>query len=392
MIGPHFFGLDVLRFIAALLVAAFHFTWHNPGANLVVSIGWIGVEIFFVVSGIVIALSAHGSTAGRFAHARILRLYPAAILAALLNLTLLKVANTQAYADLGLAVGASGLGALGSLILIGPRFLASSYWTLPIEMAFYGLVWPLLLVRGKAPLRALAIVLTLASLPYLVALALHRTGAVSWPWIEMGYGPRNMLLLRHAPYFAIGIFIWSATVRTPGGIDWFLAALALLSACGHIVLRAFELAPTYTVAIEPIGLAASCCSVFLIAVVFAAMALWVHDRFVHRPRVGRALRVLGLATYPLYLLHEVVGGFIANMFLSAGWSMLAALTVAMGGVVALSVLVAVWWEPMVRGWIERALVRSGRWLAALRNASLGKAMPAPAGSGTPGYRASPRSA
>jgi exopolysaccharide production protein ExoZ len=355
MIGPHFFGLDVLRFIAALLVAAFHFTWHNPGANLVVSIGWIGVEIFFVISGIVIGFSAHRSTADGFIRSRILRLYPAAIIAAALNLTLLSLWHTQSYADLGLAVGASKLGALGSLLLIGPRFLASSYWTLPIEIAFYGLVWVLLRVARTSPLRGLAFALTLASLPYLAALGMHRIGVANWPFTEMGYGPRNMLLLRHAPYFAIGLFIWYATARRLSAIDWAGVALAFLVALGHIVLRAFELAPTYTVPVDPIVLAASCCCAFMGAVGFALISLRMHDRIVPGVRTRHACRVLGLATYPMYLLHEVWGGLIAHVVLSAGWSMPMALVLATSGVLAISVLIATWVEPIVRQWIDRAL-------------------------------------
>src|SRR5262245_5050654 len=51
--------------------------------------GWVGVEIFFVLSGTVICMSAEGTTAFAFARNRIVRLYPAAWLCGTLTLVLL---------------------------------------------------------------------------------------------------------------------------------------------------------------------------------------------------------------------------------------------------------------------------------------------------------------
>ena len=69
-------GIDAIRFSSAVLVSAFHLTWHIPEAVHVMPFGWIGVQIFFVISGIVIANSARLATPFRFAVSRFLRLYP----------------------------------------------------------------------------------------------------------------------------------------------------------------------------------------------------------------------------------------------------------------------------------------------------------------------------
>ena len=95
----HFLLLDPLRLGAALSVAVFHlmfwsWAWPSigvppgfehyvaadvqfPSAARFTWFGWVGVEIFFVISGFVIANSASKSSAIEFLFSRALRLYPA---------------------------------------------------------------------------------------------------------------------------------------------------------------------------------------------------------------------------------------------------------------------------------------------------------------------------
>ena len=79
--------LDLLRMIAVLAVIAFHFGYRGPAtftgagvalpdiANLA-KYGYLGVQLFFVISGFVIAYSAEGRTSTAFAIARVARIYP----------------------------------------------------------------------------------------------------------------------------------------------------------------------------------------------------------------------------------------------------------------------------------------------------------------------------
>lgn len=83
-----FYEIDLLRFIAAISVVFFHYTYRGYAADNYSPIpfleighftryGYLGVQLFFVVSGYVILLSVQGKTLRQFFLSRITRLYPA---------------------------------------------------------------------------------------------------------------------------------------------------------------------------------------------------------------------------------------------------------------------------------------------------------------------------
>ena len=87
--------VDLLRFIAAAAVMLFHYTARlNPawGADVTPAsvfpqlsqftrYGFLGVELFFLISGFVILMTAWGRKVGEFTIARFTRLFPAYVFA-----------------------------------------------------------------------------------------------------------------------------------------------------------------------------------------------------------------------------------------------------------------------------------------------------------------------
>jgi peptidoglycan/LPS O-acetylase OafA/YrhL len=81
-------GLDLLRLFAALLILLDDlgaFSAAHPGVgppfafqplNLASRFGWVGVEIFFVISGFGLAISANRRTASEFIKRRLIRIMP----------------------------------------------------------------------------------------------------------------------------------------------------------------------------------------------------------------------------------------------------------------------------------------------------------------------------
>src|SRR5262249_37418708 len=143
--------------LAAAYVVVFHFSagdrgsWHAPSRTLfaplfsVASYGWLGVELFFMISGFVICLSSWGKTFGQFAASRFIRLYPAYWFGILLTPVVVLIDQSRAHAlawphvleNLTMTQAWAGVPAVDP-----------SYWTLAIELNFYLLVAVVLVSWG----------------------------------------------------------------------------------------------------------------------------------------------------------------------------------------------------------------------------------------------------
>jgi peptidoglycan/LPS O-acetylase OafA/YrhL len=351
--APYVYGLDIVRFLCTLMVCAFHLSWHNPHIASVMPFGWIGVQIFFVISGVVIANSASQATPLQFLKSRFLRLYPAAWLAAIVNFGLLLAVPAATFSAMGVWVDPSLKALSNSLALLGTTFLTTAYWTLPIELAFYALILLSILGGGAKRFVLVARLLVAASLPYVVFLFDATRSAGALGWFDFAYGPKNMLLLRHGVFFAIGMYFWLLnSQRRLAGIDWLLLALALGGAGLEIHARAAQIVASYAVgASGPVTIG------FLVSgalAIFAACtcAIFVSLRHAHAwqppARLATLVRTLGLVTYPFYLLHEILGSFVLHTALSRGLPHGAALVLAMAAVGAAAWLIARHGEPALR--------------------------------------------
>lgn len=342
-------ALDLLRFACALMVLAFH--WgngfvHMPppgGATLLegmpvdtgwspfVNSGWIGVELFFVVSGFVIAWSAEGSGAASFAARRFLRLVPAAWICATITAAALLTFGALPRE----IVSAQWAGS----ILFWPMFgIDPSYWTLAIEVNFYLLV-AISLAGGSSldRIERVGVLLGLASAAYWIAACFVEIPPATNRIVQL-------TLLPHGCFFALGILI-----RTRQRMGWrVLRAAWLFPACmaalieidTHRIVMNGD-GPAY---VPPLLLFA----LGLLPILLAdKLQPWLARH------AGPSVATLGLMTYPLYLLHQELGAILIGGMLHLGMRFWPAAAVAFVVMLLLSWAVVRFGEPPLRAVLKR---------------------------------------
>lgn len=338
-----FFEIDLLRFLAALAVVFFHYTYRGymadnysplafPELGYITKYGFLGVHLFFIISGYVVLLSAQGKTVRQFFLSRITRLYPAFWICCTLTF-LVKLGwgpghtdthmSERLHATLGQYV--FNMTMLHEFLGIGP--MDAAYWSLTVEITFYFLV---ALLIGFHLLKHVNLLLTgwlaYAAIPHL-----------NHEQVRFAY----LFFPNYAPLFVAGMLFY--LLQQPNGRTWQRYALLLCS---------FALAAQAAIRQVPV------------------MELHYHDTFSKVVVVGAivsffllfyliSFRIINLSrfswltwwgslTYPLYLLHSDIG-FIAFYRLQYVTNKY----VLVGGVFVLMLVAA----RVIHVWVEKPLSR-----------------------------------
>jgi peptidoglycan/LPS O-acetylase OafA/YrhL len=328
-------GLDFLRFIAATMVMAFHLGFwcfvendssigssrgaFGPKPQIfhpfpLAQYGWVGVQIFFVISGFVVAYSANGESISKYVKSRIVRLLPAAWICATITTALVASARLYSLSEISHAYPKALI-----LFPIGP-WIDGVYWTLPVEISFYTVILFFLgtnaMNRAEAAFSVVGIVSSFAWLclfsahywgPFYDLLGLEAIRFRLMIFADHIIFNRlsQLLLLVHGCFFSTGFILWIASRR--GFTLRRLAVLAIINAGGIICIIESNI-----LIASPSLSAGPAVAIYMAAIMFIIFSVKFNHLF---PR--RYMREVGLATYPLYLLHNVVGSFlVGHVFLS----------------------------------------------------------------------------
>jgi peptidoglycan/LPS O-acetylase OafA/YrhL len=404
----HFPLLDPLRFGAALSVAIFHqmfwsWAWPSigvPGFERYVAadvlfpsaapftwFGWVGVEIFFVISGFVIANSASEASPTEFLLGRALRLYPAVWVCATATFLVLLLFGSGPASEFILPY-------IHAMLLVPKgvtgQWLDVVYWTLAAEMAFYGLVFCAMLTK-KITLRHLAWGLTIYSAVFnafaLLVLSLATPSDIPYLVILMFRVPCAAFLLCHGCFFALGIWLFISANRKLTALERVAVAVTCLSGAAEIYFFAsFFLTSIPAISgqspLVPIMVWAS--AVFLIAVAANGSRRSAGTVSPEAPAYLRThfLRTLGLITYPLYLTHNVIGAAIMRVLVDAGLDATSAVFAALSMLVLVCWLICAKIEPAVRRALTQTISYFGQLpktkpLLSFPNSSPGPRLPLP---------------
>jgi peptidoglycan/LPS O-acetylase OafA/YrhL len=302
-------GLDGLRALSVAVVVLFH--------QYVFEFGWIGVQVFFVISGYLISRLLNrardqelGPYLRGFYGRRALRIFPLyyTVLAALAVIAFssqreptlrqsLPYAATYTY-NFWYATGASGY-----------SYLITHFWTLCVEEQFY-LVWPFVIYF--CPERHLRrLFLGLVALGPVVRLVL--SALLSRPGVtHLGdwHVAMQVLTPTHVDAFAMGALV--SFTPSPPSRRWLAASAAVFFGAGailvvtqHLSVRSFG----YPMGMGP-GHAylwgytlANLCSALLIVAITRRQ---IFPSFFE----ARPLAYLGKISYGLYALHYPVQSFV----------------------------------------------------------------------------------
>lgn len=276
-------ALDGLRAVACLLVLAHHLL--VPGA----SGGWLGVDVFFVLSGYLITgnlLRERDRTGGislrKFYLRRAARLYPA-LLALIAGCAAVVAATGASLTDYG-QNAALALAYLTDVTWLHapPMPWLGHTWSLAVEEQFY-LLWPLALVALRTR-RQVAVAASVAGAASVAVMLMTDARVESLP---------ASYVLPHARAWELlaGSLLAAATLRIPH--RWAMAGQA-----AGLVLIAAAVAVAASIGRSTTGtLAASC------VVAVAGALLVVASATAPGLLGGRALRLVGRRSYGLYLYH-----------------------------------------------------------------------------------------
>ena len=369
---PNLPALTGLRAVAALLVVFFHYKYIVPGLGQaeavgarVIQAGYVGVSLFFVLSGFILAytyLGNDGELRGSwsdFFFARFARVYPVYLFALVVSLPF--------FIDISLIhpVGVMKLKDTIRTAVLTPLLLQGwtpkrawmwngPGWSLSAEAFFYLLFPAIAPWIAKRPLKHLNFVALVACIAIVVPplmFAMSRPAGI-WGVTSATYGPWVAFLkfspLVHLPQFVIGIVAGIAFIRGQHRgtrvMPWLalasIAAATAILATSHripyLLLQGGVLAP-----------------VFALMIYALACGGGITGRILStRPAVR-----MGEASYALYLLHMPVSYYITYFLKKGGWPRIEAWTgftgfllVAVGVSFGVYLLVERPWRARLQAW------------------------------------------
>jgi len=254
--------------------------------------GHFGVELFFIISGFVILMSIERSkTVRAFAISRVTRLVPAFLVALLLATTILIFWPMPPMDTPTLRQFVTNLTMAPSLF--GELGVDLPYWTLTYELIFYVFMALMLRLRLLGSIEWIGLLAVAVSVLFLATLdvQLHRRTAI-------------VLLVHYSNFFLIGICLYRMHQGAARPITYVALACAILVTIRGGGEQAFY-APSY---------------VYLPLTVAFASLVWFATSKHGRWLAWSPLVFLGVISYPLYLVHGVLGFKIIRFGVADGWS------------------------------------------------------------------------
>lgn len=290
--------LDGLRGVAILSVIAFHF-YRGPDSPFAkfapVKYGSLGVMLFFAISGFVISQTLHASGSPKiFAVKRFARLFPAMLLCSCITFAFSYIAPRTYHSSM--AYFLPSLTFTDPLVfnsifrVVSFEWMDPSYWSLFTELRFYVIAAILYFLNKTAFFRNVLIFATAVGLIFPLAIYFQVTALRS----SLNF----LLIANQLPWFVFGIGSY-CVYRGEAKHAILLLASSCLSLLLYVV--AASMRPYMDMTFEGVA------TIFGALIIFALMLGAMRLTIVSRLLAFKPLASIGIASYTLYLLHQLIG-------------------------------------------------------------------------------------
>ncbi|GAB1689601.1 acyltransferase family protein [Krasilnikovia sp. M28-CT-15] len=291
---PRLAALDGLRLIAALAVAVHHYTayWaldgvHTPAyflpdASRVTIYGFLGVELFFMISGFAICMSSWGRTLRYFFASRAGRLYPAYWTCVLITAAVTTLLPISGHIPQRVPLSWTDIGVNLTMVQepLGVPAVDNVYWTLWAELRFY-LLFAVVVVWGVTYQRTVIFLMT-----WMLA-------ACAAVWLDV---PLLTVVTvgEFAGYFIAGVAMYLMHRFGPTPLLWLIIGLSWWVNLHRLEERVGP--HGFGIPVWP--------AVVIVTLGYVILLLIALGR---RGPGWRWLTLAGALTYPFYLLHQRIG-------------------------------------------------------------------------------------
>lgn len=289
--------IDLLRFFAALAVVFFHYSFRGYAADAMsimpypllapfAKYGYLGVQLFFMISGFVILMTAANGNLRGFVISRFARLYPAFWTCCTITFaTIVAIGEPRFSASIGQYL--TNMTMMSDFV--GVPSIDGAYWSLFVEIHFYVIICVVLAIGRIHRAQSFLAFWLIASITLEI-----------FPIGNAGY----FLIVDYSAYFIAGatyFLVWSQGISLARVVilivSWGLALFQSING-----LPSFE--KIYNTSMNSYVVAGIITSFFFMMLLISLRG----TSFFGRNR----WQLAGALTYPLYLLHQNIGFMVFN--------------------------------------------------------------------------------
>ena len=325
-------ALDAVRFVAAFAVVLYHYISRKeslayPFAAEFTKYGYLGVPLFFIISGFVIALSANNRTAIEFAISRFTRLYPTLWICVTFTaiVTFLLAGEKHSIAKI-----------LANFTLIneylGYGDIDGVYWTLKAELKFYALVF-IFLAFGIYE-------------KYRIWLSIWLFSTLLYTFTDQPFFMGWFITPHYSSFFIAGIALYLLRQNKDKTYSHLILATSVMLSLikGFQQASGFIPSPTVEDRLVATGIIFS---FFIIMYIITTKDIPIKNQ--------RFVMLLGAITYPLYLIHNMAGKAIIDFFSSSIYEERLLIPLTIVFVIFMSLLIHIYLEKPASRLIKKRL-------------------------------------